>query len=196
MEATLQDRPSVESVPFEIPYSTNGRKFVLRRMDGPETAEWLSLRLAAWWRQIYIFRKIRNNVFLGAFTAGKESTDEVNTKEEAILSGLEKKGTDDKLFELSAEWLTVTNHLVARALGIHTANDGPFVKQLHEYEKSMILASQDKLNGLDMISIFEKQEREFAAQKALPVKSQPVAGKKLEKKLNKKIKEFVKKNNL
>jgi hypothetical protein len=192
MEAVLQDTPSAESVPLEIPFSSNGRKFTLKRMDGEQTAEWLSLRLAAWWRQIYVFRKIRNNVFLGASSAGKHSTDDSESTPEAIMSSIDKKGTDDKLFELSSEWLTVNNHLVARALGIYTATDSPFVRLLCEHEKLLILAAQDKLNGLDMISIFEKNEREKNVKNSASADKIAIVND-IEKKLQKKLKEFKKK---
>lgn len=150
MEQLLQE--AIVIAPIEKVISVNGRDFTFKSMGGEEAHNWMSMRLMSWWRQIFTFRKLRANVYFGAFCAGEDSIENENDIKE-------KLPTDDRLAKICSDFLSIQNHLVAKALGIYNPEESVFVRTLGLHEKNMILAIQDKLNGMDIVKLLESYEK-------------------------------------
>lgn len=120
-------------------------------MFGDMLKEWVELRLATYYRQIIVFRKISAKVQSGSLSRNKD---------ERLL-------TDNDLSEIAHEWITLSNYLTAIALGFNVDNpkddESEIIKSLSENEKTKIIMIQDKVNGLDMLSILAEIDNKSAS---------------------------------
>lgn len=124
-----------------ISVSIDKVKYNIHPMHGDMLREWMEIRLATYYRQIIIFRNISAKVHSGSLSKNKE----------------DRLNFDKELSEVAHEWITLSNYLTAISLGFSVDNpeesETEIVKSLSENEKTKIIMIQDKVNGLDMLSV-------------------------------------------
>lgn len=144
-------------VPMEGPvyYSYDTRNFVLNPMtdEKGERQNWITSRLMYQWRQLVYFREIK-----GLTMASLPASESVDRKRD--------NDRDERMAEITAEWVLLENSLCASALGLSDPKEAKYIKTLPICEKLKIIAIQDRLNGFDLIQHLAKIENEIEKHKA------------------------------
>lgn len=146
--------PFVKIAPENICLEISGRMFVLNAMDEEDSKQWASARYWFHWRQLVCFKGIKATV-VGAVPAKRSKKSD--------------KERDQRLDELTGEWITLGNTLVACALGLldDPDNGAGFVKTLSFGEKMKIITHQDQLNGLNILTEIAHMDNVRAAHERL-----------------------------
>ena len=130
-----------------VSLTVSGRQFSISPMTGDALENWTTLRFMFHWRQLCVFRKLKSSMVSPTIL------------DENLLNQEKKDDIDQKCSEISKEWLSLGNALIANALVINGESDAELIRSIEVGERYKIISTQDQLNGFNMIHEFEKLEK-------------------------------------